>query len=179
MLPTKSGAASATVELVIVVVFAPKTVAVFKRRVDSVTLPVAVVRLSPHLKVARAAFCFKPEALVLVLTDSLTRSVEAPEPFPPLPAALEVALYRIAAEALHNSVRHSGASHCAICLVVDATSVTLTVTDDGYGLPATYLAGVGHHSMHERAAELGGSVAIFSVPTGGTRVAASFPFKEV
>lgn len=112
-------------------------------------------------------------------SDSLTRSVEAPEPFPPLPAALEVALYRIAAEALHNSVRHSGASHCAICLVVDATSVTLTVTDDGYGLPATYLAGVGHHSMHERAAELGGSVAIFSVPTGGTRVAASFPFKEV
>ena len=110
-------------------------------------------------------------------SDRLTRSVAAPEPLPLLPAALEVALYRIAAEALHNIVRHAQASHCAICLAVDAATVTLTVTDNGCGLPATYLAGVGHASMHERAAELGGSVSLFSAPTGGTVVAAIFPFK--
>jgi two-component system, NarL family, sensor kinase len=110
-------------------------------------------------------------------SNGLTRSVEAPEPLPLLPAALEVALYRIAAEALHNIVRHAQATHCMLCLTLDATTITLSVTDNGCGLPATYLAGVGHCSMHERAAELSGSVTISSAPTGGTGVTAIFPFK--
>ncbi|MBC8092866.1 MAG: hypothetical protein H7Y15_13195 [Pseudonocardia sp.] len=109
------------------------------------------------------------------LGGGLTRTVHAPDQLPPLPAALEVAIYRIAAEALHNTVRHAGATSCAIGLDATATAVTLTVTDDGRGLPLTYLAGVGHLSMHERATELGGSVAVVTAAHGGTRVTATFP----
>jgi two-component system, NarL family, sensor kinase len=111
--------------------------------------------------------------------DGLQRSVEAPAELPPLPAAVEVAIYRIAAEALHNIVRHAQATRCTISIVLDETTLTLTVTDNGCGLPATYLAGVGHHSMYERAAELGGSVAISPTPSGGTCVSATFPLKQV
>jgi len=107
-----------------------------------------------------------------VTSTALVRRVEAPEPLPPLPAAVEVAIYRIAAEALHNISRHAHATRCAMTLAVDATAVTLIVTDNGCGLPATYLAGVGHQAMAERAAELGGSVTIRSTPEGGTCVTA-------
>ncbi|WP_250008662.1 histidine kinase [Actinoplanes sp. M2I2] len=107
--------------------------------------------------------------------DDLTRTVSAPDPLPALPAAVEVALYRIAAEALHNATRHAGARACAVELVVSPADVTLTVTDDGKGLPADYLAGVGHRSMRERSSELGGSLTIGDAPGGGgTRVAVTF-----
>ena len=109
--------------------------------------------------------------------DGLTRRIEAPAELPPLPAALEVAIYRIAAEALHNIERHAHATQCTISLALDEATLTLTVTDNGCGLPATYLAGVGHQSMVERAAELGGSVTILPAPEGGTRVAATFRLK--
>ena len=111
----------------------------------------------------------------LDLTDEgLSRTIEAPDVLPPLPAAVEVALYRIAAEALHNIVRHAQATRCTIRITLDEASLTLMVTDNGRGLPAHYLAGVGHHSMYERAAELGGSVTILPAPAGGTCVTASF-----
>lgn len=55
-------------------------------------------------------------------SDALTRTVVAPDALPPLPAAVEVALYHIAAEALHNIVRHAHATHCTLCLAVDAAS---------------------------------------------------------
>ena len=107
--------------------------------------------------------------------DGLTRTVSAPEPMPALPAAVEVAIYRIAAEALHNAARHAHAGRCTVELATAGPAVTLTVTDDGRGLPAGYLAGVGHHSMRERSAELGGTIEIGPAPGGGTRVAATFP----
>lgn len=111
--------------------------------------------------------------------DGLARSVEVPAALPRLPAAVEVAIYRIAAEALHNIVRHAQATRCTLSLAVDEAALTLTVTDNGRGLSTSYLAGVGHRSMHERAAELGGSVNILPVPAGGTCVRASFPLKAV
>ncbi len=111
-------------------------------------------------------------------SDSLTRTVEAPNVLPPLPAAVEVAIYRIAAEALHNIVRYANATHCTINLAMNEATLTLTVTDNGCGLPPTYLAGVGHRSMQERAMELGGTVSILSASTGGTCVRATFPLKE-
>ncbi|MBB2947089.1 signal transduction histidine kinase [Actinoplanes lutulentus] len=109
--------------------------------------------------------------------DGVTRTVSAPEPMPALPAAVEVAIYRIAAEALHNASRHAQAARCAVELAAAGESVTLTVTDDGRGLPAGYLAGVGHHSMRERSAELGGTIEIGHAPGGGTRVTATFPVR--
>ncbi|MBU2665223.1 GAF domain-containing sensor histidine kinase [Actinoplanes bogorensis] len=107
--------------------------------------------------------------------DTLSRTVSAPDPMPALPAAVEVALYRIAAEALHNAARHAGAARCTVELTVAGGEVTLVVTDDGRGLPDDYLAGVGHQSMRERSTELGGTLDIGAGPAGGTRVAVVLP----
>jgi two-component system NarL family sensor kinase len=110
-------------------------------------------------------------------TDGLTRTVSMPDPMPVLPAAVEVAIYRIAAEALHNAARHAAATRCAVELTTSGDEVAFTVTDDGRGLPEPYLAGVGHHSMRERTAELGGTIDIGPAPGGGTRVAVTFPMR--
>ncbi|SHN47675.1 sensor histidine kinase [Cryptosporangium aurantiacum] len=110
-------------------------------------------------------------------TDGPPRSVSVPDPLPTLPAAVEVAIYRIAAESLHNAARHAGATRCAIELTVSDDEVTFTVTDDGCGLPENYLAGVGHRSMRERSTELGGTIDIGPAPGGGTRVAVTFPMR--
>lgn len=111
-------------------------------------------------------------------TDGLARTVTVPDPVPPLPAAVEVAIYRITAEALHNAARHAAATRCAVELTFGQDAVALTVTDDGRGLPETYLAGVGHHSMRERSTELGGTIDIGPADGGGTRVAATFPMRS-
>jgi signal transduction histidine kinase len=100
--------------------------------------------------------------------------VEAPDDMPALPAAVEVAAYRIVLEALANVGRHAHAHHCRIFIGVE-DRVNIEVTDDGVGLPASHRAGVGISSMRERVAELGGGFAIDSPPEGGTRVQASLP----
>jgi signal transduction histidine kinase len=111
-------------------------------------------------------------------TDGLTRTVSVPAPMPVLPAAVEVAIYRIAAEALHNAARHANATRSAIELTTSGDEVAVTVTDDGRGLPETYIAGVGHLSMRERSTELGGTIDIGTAPGGGTRVAVTFPMRN-
>ena len=105
--------------------------------------------------------------------------VEAPEPLPPLPAAVEVAAYRIAQEALTNVVRHAGARSCAIRLSVGDDALDLEVADDGRGLPAGRGRGVGLASMRERAEELGGSLELLDRPGGGTVVRAVLPRRPV
>ncbi|MFE7562862.1 sensor histidine kinase [Kitasatospora sp. NPDC057500] len=57
-----------------------------------------------------------------------------PDPLPELPAAVEVAAYRITAEALNNVLRHAQARHAQVTLRVDDANLTLTVQDDGIGL---------------------------------------------
>ena len=111
------------------------------------------------------------------LRNGPTFSVEAPEHLPPLPAAVEVACYRITQEAVTNVSRHAGASSCRISLAVDEVwnVLVLEVADDGVGLPEGRRAGVGMSSMRERAEELGGTLAIEPGPQGGTRVVARFP----
>ena len=123
--------------------------------------------------------------LVSALREQVTRyrkpglslTLNAPEHVPPLPAAVEVATYRIAQEALTNVVRHANARHCTLTLDVD-NDVCLEVRDDGDGLPADYQAGVGLTSMRERAAELGGTCAIVPVNTRGTRVFVRVPLPK-
>jgi signal transduction histidine kinase len=102
-------------------------------------------------------------------------TVEAPEPLPALLAAVEVAAYRIALEALANVIRHAQGTRCTICLAVCDDALTVEVQDNGKGLPSDYHAGVGISAMRERAAELGGSCVIEDVATGGTRVYARLP----
>ncbi|MBE2240812.1 MAG: hypothetical protein IAE81_23710 [Caldilineaceae bacterium] len=110
-------------------------------------------------------------------TSSLTISCDLPEHLPPLPAAVEVAIYRIANEALTNVVRHAEASTCTMQLAVSG-DVELSVSDDGCGLPLAVTAGVGLISMRERAEELGGSCVITSAPRQGTTVNVWLPLEE-
>ncbi len=110
-------------------------------------------------------------------TAGLTVCVEAPEALPPLPAAVEVAAYRIAEEALTNVARHARAQRCVMRLTL-ADDLCLAVTDDGSGLPAEHRAGVGLRSMRERATELGGTCVIAALPAGGTRLLARLPLGE-
>ncbi len=72
--------------------------------------------------------------------SSATRVVVEPSELPELPAAVEVAAYRIAVEAMTNAVRHAGASACRIVLHADS-QLTIEVTDDGRGLPGHAPAG--------------------------------------
>ncbi len=97
-----------------------------------------------------------------------------PAPLPALPAAVEVAAYRIAVEAMTNAVRHAGARTCRVH-VAAGSQLTIEVVDDGRGLPDDAPAGTGLESMRERAAELGGEVAVERAPGGGTRVVARLP----
>ncbi|SDN48075.1 Histidine kinase-, DNA gyrase B-, and HSP90-like ATPase [Allokutzneria albata] len=107
----------------------------------------------------------------------LSVEMDLPEELPALPAAVEVAAYRIVCEALTNVARHSKAQRCAVRLGLDG-GLTLEIADDGVGLPARYRDGVGLHSMRERAVELGGSCTVESEAGGGTRVLARLPLPE-
>jgi signal transduction histidine kinase len=104
-------------------------------------------------------------------------TVESPGALPPLPAAVEVAAYRIAMEALNNVARHASARNCKVGLSLDegAGMLALEVSDDGRGIEGDYEPGVGLSSMRERAEELGGSCTIEALPSGGTRVTALLP----
>ena len=103
--------------------------------------------------------------------------VEAPDDLPYLPAAVEVAVYRIAQEALTNVLRHAHARTCLVRLAVK-DYVVLEISDDGVGIPAERNAGVGLSSMRERADELGGSCVVESDPEGGTRVLVHLPMMK-
>ena len=107
----------------------------------------------------------------------LSISTEAPEELPPLPAAVEVAAYRIVQEALTNIVRHAHAREGVVRLKLDegAGTLRLEISDDGRGLSSGRGRGVGIASMRERAAELGGDCVVESLSAGGTRVRASLP----
>jgi signal transduction histidine kinase len=109
--------------------------------------------------------------------EPLSVLVRAPEDLPNLPAAVEVAIYRITQEALTNVARHARAHSCVVQLAVN-DDVTLEIVDDGDGIPAQRSAGVGLSSMHERASELGGNCIVQSVPMGGTRVLARLPLPK-
>jgi len=103
----------------------------------------------------------------------------ADEPLTSLPAAVEVAAFRIVQEALSNVVRHAGARQAAVRLAMEWPDVLVVeVTDDGRGLPAVRRAGVGLRSMHERAEELGGTLFVNAQPQGGTSVRATLPFAQ-
>lgn len=92
-----------------------------------------------------------------------------------LPPAAEVAAYRIVSEALANARRHSGAAHVRVRLDHDERMLRLTVRDDGTGIPADAVGGVGLRSLRERAAELGGTLEIGAAEGGGTEIHAALP----
>ncbi|MGW5259566.1 sensor histidine kinase [Microbispora sp. NPDC004025] len=114
--------------------------------------------------------------------------VEIEGTLPALPAAVEVAAYRIAAEALANARRHAGAGRVRVRLGMTGGAppgaLEVEVADEGgepyadTGGPAAARSGVGTASMRERAAELGGACLIGPRPGGGTRVLARLPVRS-
>ncbi|MDP8940761.1 MAG: GAF domain-containing sensor histidine kinase, partial [Actinomycetota bacterium] len=110
--------------------------------------------------------------------DGLRVAVEAPEELPPLPAAVEVAVYRIAQEALTNVVRHARAGECIVRLAAVKGWLKMEVSDNGIGIAKEPGIGVGLISMRERAAELGGSCLVESPAEGGTRLSVHLPLIE-
>jgi signal transduction histidine kinase len=86
-----------------------------------------------------------------------------------VPARAIRPLYLVAAEGVHNAVRHSGASSVAIRLVEEADDVVLTVADDGHGFePAAVAGGVGLTTMREHAAEADAELSLDSGSAGTT-----------
>jgi signal transduction histidine kinase len=110
--------------------------------------------------------------------QGLSITLEAPPALPVLPAAVEVAAYRIVTEALTNVARHAHAHQVTITVAVDR-ALWLQVHDDGTTSTANgdgWRPGVGLVSMADRAAEVGGTLQAGPTPTGG-RVKASLPLE--
>lgn len=129
----------------------------------------------PALDQLGLAGALRQQATTLTTGDPrLTCDVAAPDPMPPLPAAVEVATFRIAQEALTNTARHAQARRASVSIVV-GDGLRLEIRDDGLGVPAHPHAGVGLTSMRERATELGGSFAISAADGGGTLVRVELP----
>lgn len=138
-------------------------------------------------EVRRLVHGLRPPALDdLGLLDALDQQadrVRSPElsvelstaDLPSLPAAVEVAAYRIVSEALTNAVRHAGATTISLRLTGEPGGLVVDVADDGRGIEPDRVAGVGLRSMRERAEELGGRAEVSCPPAGGTRVRAWLP----
>lgn len=105
-------------------------------------------------------------------------SVEADDDIEPLPAAVEVAAYRIVVEAVTNVQRHSGADRCVVRLARQDGDLHIDVSDTGSGLAPDRRPGVGLSSMRERAEELGGSFEAGDHPDGGTVVQVRLPLDQ-
>jgi signal transduction histidine kinase len=95
-----------------------------------------------------------------------------------LPAAVEVAVYRIIREAVTNVLRHASARSCQVSITSSAQELRLEVDDDGAGMPHGWRAGVGITAMRERVAELGGELAIEPRAPHGTCIIARLPLSK-
>ncbi|MGY4769798.1 sensor histidine kinase (plasmid) [Kribbella sp. CWNU-51] len=117
------------------------------------------------------------DELAQQLTDRphLPIEVHTPALMPPLAAAVEVAAYRVAQEALTNAVRHSGATECSVEVEATNGELRVRVRDNGTGLVQARPGGIGLAGMYERASEIGGTLLLSAQPGSGTTVTLSLP----
>ncbi|MGW5671076.1 sensor histidine kinase [Micromonospora sp. NPDC003776] len=108
-------------------------------------------------------------------TPGLTVQVTGDEGLEHLPAAVEVAAYRIASEALTNVVRHARASTCTVRIEAGSNLLRVEIRDDGVGIAEGTPTGIGLLSIRERAAELGGRCQVECPDGRGTLVRADLP----
>ncbi|NUW35494.1 sensor histidine kinase [Nonomuraea sp. SMC257] len=104
----------------------------------------------------------------------LTVEVRVPPDLPALPPPVELAAYRIAAEALTNAVRHAMASRCTVTLSATDT-LELRVRDDGVGVGAPARRGFGLTSMRRRSEELNGTFELLTGDGPGTHLLVRLP----
>ncbi len=99
---------------------------------------------------------------------------------PRLPEPLEEALYRIALEALNNSLKHSHAKTVTVFILCARREVMLCIRDDGIGfeVDGATKGGLGLVSMKERIERLGGQLTIRSALGAGCEVEATLPLSE-
>lgn len=99
------------------------------------------------------------------------------ERLPALPGASKTHLYRLLQEALTNVARHAGASQVRVRLQRSGSGLRLLIRDNGRGAPQARRAGVGLHSMAERARCLGGELRIINCPGAGWALALNVPLE--
>ncbi len=107
-------------------------------------------------------------------------AVTVPDDIPRLGEDTEVAVYRVAQEALANAVHHAAAEHVVLTLGTSNGALVLEVCDDGCGFERAALptAALGLVAMEERAAALGGTLRVQSAPGAGTTVRLRCPAPE-
>ncbi len=112
------------------------------------------------------------EALADTVRAHLTTAVvlNLPSRLPPMSAEVELALYRVAQEALTNAVRHAHASTVTLTLSAEDDRLVLDVVDDGCGLSAGTAEGAGIRGMRERALLISGRLDVVPGTGHGTRV---------
>jgi signal transduction histidine kinase len=106
-------------------------------------------------------------------TDRISVEVSAGE-LPALPAAIEVAAYRTAVEAVTNAIHHGGAANCAVSMHAEPGELVVDIRDDGTS-PGPWVPGVGLTSIREQSDELGGTVEAGPLDSAGGRVTVRFP----
>ena len=140
------------------------------------------------LEVRRVVEGLRPPALdelgLAVALEQATQRLSAGSPLsvhleigelPQLPAAIEVAAFRIVIEAVTNVVRHAAASNCGIALHATDGELWITISDDGKGIGGLGSSASGHglQTMRERAEELRGHLRVSS--TDGTTIVGELP----
>jgi signal transduction histidine kinase len=132
----------------------------------------------PDLAAGGLAGSIRGYAVLAGRTHGAQVVVQAGE-VPALDPQQETAVYRIAQEAIGNSLRHSGSRQVSVSLYRRRNSVVLEVSDCGTGFdPRATPAGLGLASMRERAASVGGRLSITAAPGAGSRVRFSVPVRS-
>ncbi len=131
----------------------------------------------PDLAAGGLAGSLRSYAVLAGRTHGVQVRFDATAELPALGAQQETAVYRVAQEALHNALRHSGASVICVSLSVRRNRVILEVADRGRGFAAAPGPGLGLASMRERAAAVGGTLTVRSAPGDGTLVRLELPIR--
>jgi signal transduction histidine kinase len=136
---------------------------IFELRPESLESEGLVAALEKQAAALRARHGIEVEA---VLCEEPEASLEAKE-----------AVYRIAQEALHNTVKHAHANKVEINMECDPGRITLELSDDGIGfdMQDDFPGHLGLRSMRERASRLGGTLEVETAPGEGTRICAWIP----
>jgi signal transduction histidine kinase len=130
----------------------------------------------PDLTAGGLAGSLRSYSVLAGRTNGVEVRFHADPDLPALGAQLETAVYRVAQEALHNALHHSGAGTICVSLFARRRRVILEVTDRGRGFVAEAASGgLGLASMRERATSAGGTLMVRSAPGEGTLVRLEFP----